>query len=272
MSKLLRANFARLFKSRVFLLGMAVMFAYGVYMPIDRMQSAWRGMLDAGAFTWAPVVTIVIAVFIPLFLGTEYSDGTIRNKLIVGHRRADVYLASLAACAAGTLMICAAYIVPYLCVGIPLLGGFACGARHAAALVLTGLAMAAAYAALYTMISMLCPSKAHAAVGCILLSLALMGAGAYFDSRLREPEMQTNYVMMVDGQVQPGEPVPNPNYVSGKAREVYTLLRDFIPGGQAVQLANGDGEQLGLMAAYDLLWLLGLTGAGVALFRRKDLK
>ena len=51
--------------------------------------------LDAIFFVYAMLIGLVLSVFLPLFFGSEYSDGTIRNKLAAGHPRLSVYLANL---------------------------------------------------------------------------------------------------------------------------------------------------------------------------------
>ncbi|MGY3662454.1 MAG: hypothetical protein ACXAHE_00930 [Roseburia sp. 1XD42-69] len=49
-----------------------------------------------------------------MFLGTDYSDGTIRNKLTVGHTRTNIYLANLIVTfAAGLLIMCVWFIGTY---------------------------------------------------------------------------------------------------------------------------------------------------------------
>ena len=52
---------------------------------------------------------LVAAVFISLFVGSEYSDGTIRNKLVVGHSRMRIYLANLIVCSIACVLISLAY-------------------------------------------------------------------------------------------------------------------------------------------------------------------
>ena len=53
---------------------------------------------------------VVLSAFCSLFVGAEYSDGTIRNKIAVGHSRAAVYLANLVTCSAAGVLICLGYI------------------------------------------------------------------------------------------------------------------------------------------------------------------
>ena len=53
-------------------------------------MSEFNYTLDHFYFAGMPFIGIFIAAFIGLLLGTEYSDGTMRNKLIVGHTRTNV--------------------------------------------------------------------------------------------------------------------------------------------------------------------------------------
>ena len=141
MSKLLRAHFARLWKEKPFFIMCALMFLMGVFLPIKhywdnvRLVSEWA--LDDGAFVYAMFLLILSAVFTPLFVGTEHSDGTMRNQLVVGHRRGTVYLSNLVVCVAGVVFMSLCYLVPYLCVGIILVGTFECGAKVAILFALT---------------------------------------------------------------------------------------------------------------------------------------
>lgn len=45
---------------------------------------------------YALIAVIALAAFTALLVGADYSDGTIRNKLVAGSRRSCVYLSSLA--------------------------------------------------------------------------------------------------------------------------------------------------------------------------------
>ena len=94
MNKLLRAGFARLAKSRIFWICTAVSFGIGVISSITR----YREMMDITGYSYSMedilftnciFMPIFSAVFAGLFIGTEYSDGTIRNKLIAAARKGD---------------------------------------------------------------------------------------------------------------------------------------------------------------------------------------
>ena len=100
MNKLLSADFTRLWKNKVFWLGAACMALLACWIIcIGYGQNVrWAdddigfepNRLDAYLFQFAPMIGGFAAVIISLFLGADYSDGTIRNKLIVGSRRRDI--------------------------------------------------------------------------------------------------------------------------------------------------------------------------------------
>ena len=51
-------------------------------------QTQTINRIDNGFFGCALFIGIVMAVFCSLFIGTEYSEGTIRNKIIIGQKEA----------------------------------------------------------------------------------------------------------------------------------------------------------------------------------------
>lgn len=78
---------------------------------------------DALIFVGGLYLIFAAAVVVGLFVGTEYSDGTIRNKLSAGHARRDIYLSKLIVCAAADVVIYVVYILVVLGLGQILLGG-----------------------------------------------------------------------------------------------------------------------------------------------------
>ena len=123
MSKLLSANFLRLKKNKVFWGGLILMAAWGIFVPVklhmDAAQMNYADRVEDGFFGCAMFMGIFISVFCSLFIGTEYNDGTMRNKIIVGGKRSAIYLAGAAVSCAAGLAMCAAYLLPYLCVASP---------------------------------------------------------------------------------------------------------------------------------------------------------
>ena len=277
MRNLLASNFSRLRKNKVFWFGMAVMLIWAVTYMRNGCRQALRSMpvyrygIDHYYFFYALPLGMVCAVFTSLFLGTEYSDGAIRNKLIIGHTRIQVYLAGFLTCYAATLLMLASWLLSAL-VALPVLGAFRMGTAGLTQYLLLSVLLAAAYCAIFTLVAMLAANKTTSAVFSMLLFLILLSCGSSVYNRLNEEEMTSNVIITTDSGMQMGAPEPNPDYISGPKRTVYEWLLDLLPGGQATQL-----EALSVTHPVRMLILSGfltvfVTAGGLYLFCRKDLK
>ncbi len=275
MNKLLYANILRLKKDKFFWIGFAFMLAAGIVIPVkkyaDMVQMNSVSKLDNGFCSSALFIGIIMAVFCSMFIGTEYSDGTIRNKIIVGQKRTAIYLANLITSAVVSVVMCVAFILPYLCVGIPLLGFFAADIRLILLFELTVLCLAVAFSSVFALIAMTCQNKATMAVICILLAFGFLVAGGILNGMLGAPKTISMYSMSIDG-VPVSTEEPNPKYLEGAKREIIQTFYDVIPGGQAIQCAMLEAVNLPRLPFYAIGITLLTTGGGFALFRKKDLK
>lgn len=94
------------------------MFSYGVYSASNIASEACEEVvLDGCLFEGLPLMGLVSAIFTSLFIGSEYSDGTIRNKLVVGHSRMRIYLANLIVCSIASILISLAYTAGVFVIG-----------------------------------------------------------------------------------------------------------------------------------------------------------
>ncbi len=110
MRNLLCSHFCRLSRNLVFYICLLLCAAQ----CLDEVLGACIGAaryadaiyhLEQYTFGNLPLFSVAIAVFASLFFGTEYADGTIRNKLICGHSRGAVYFSSYLTLLAGALAI-----------------------------------------------------------------------------------------------------------------------------------------------------------------------
>lgn len=275
MRKLLTADFLRIKKEKFFWIGILSMLAAGVYFPVirylDMKQSGYINILDQGFFACAPFVCVLIAVFCSLFIGTEYSDGTMRNKMIVGQRRTSVYLGHLVASTAVSVLMCAAFCLPYLCIGIPLLGFFQADLRLILLISVTVLILAAALTSIFTLVSMLCQNKAVTAVACILLAFAFLLAGILLNAMLDAPKTHAMYTLDENNAPVLSEE-PNPKYLEGTKREIVQTIYDICPGGQAIQCVSLEVKNPVRLPLYSIGIILVTTGLGSFFFARRDLK
>lgn len=275
MAKLLRANLSRLWKSRIFYVGLIFMAVLNVFLVLDGWKSIRMGYtepLEEMLFQNCIVIGFVCAVVVGMFLGTEYSDGTIRNKIAVGHTRVNIYLANLIVCAAASALLLMISLSVGFGLGSFLLDPLELPVKALLLYTLIGLLTTVSFASIYTLVAMLSPSKASGAVLCLVLSLVLVFAASLVGGTLTEPEMVQDYVMTENGMPIPGDPHPNPRYVTGTKRAVLEVIYDVLPTGQAFQISNNECAHPVRLPIFSLLLTLVTSTAGALLFRRRDLK
>lgn len=286
MINLLSANFARLKKSKVFWLAAAVILILSVVGCIDNGLQALANPnpdppLEYLCFDLGPFLPIFIAAFVSLFLGTEYSDGTIRNKITIGQKRAAIYLANFLTCGFASIVMCLAWHIGSLS-GLPILGVWQFGVAAWLLYVLLSMLFTLALCAVFCLVSHLWTSKAAVAVFAIVLALALILAGSSLYNGLCEPETMRDFVIINadngEMSIVPGEEIPNPAYIGELLRTVYKIALNSLPTGQAIlmaSVADSSREALTmplLQPCASIVIVLLFTAVGVAAFKRKDIK
>ena len=275
MAKLLRANLSRLWKSRIFYVGLIFMLLLNVFLVLDGWNSGRQGYpepLEDMLFQNCIIIGFVCAVVVGMFLGTEYSDGTIRNKIAVGHTRASIYLANLIVCAAASALLLVISLALGFGLGSFLLDPLGLPMNVLLLYTCIGLLTTVSFASIYTLVAMLSPSKASGAVLCLVMALVLLFATSAVEGTLTEPEMVQDFIMSVDGTPNLGETHPNPRYVTGTKRAVLEVIYDILPTGQAFQISNNECAHPARLPAVSLLVALVTSAAGALRFRRRDLK
>ena len=277
MRKLTSAHFSRLIKDKAFWLISAVVLVGSLVAILNCSRSAAEMIasgyivtLDDYFFTQAPFMGLYFAVFISLFLGTEYADGAVRNKLVVGASRLDVYLSGLAvSMGAGIFFLCLWWLgsVPGLLLVGPLemgIGGFLLN-------VLVAVGFTMALTSIFTAVSSLSDNRAITVVLTLVVWLILLFASSALDDRLCEPELHSGVMVTANG-FEIGDPEPNPLYLSGNIRTLFECLLDFLPTGQAILMSDNAIAHPLRQLIFSVIVTVGSSAAGLFAFRRKDLK
>lgn len=273
MRKLLRAGFSRLWKDKGFWLCMAGFFGLSLLVMenLIREVDPAEYTMDELFFGGLPYIAILSAIVNSLFIGEDYADGTIRNKVVVGHSRMDIYLSNLVICFVANLALLAVWCVGSL-IGVPKFGFFQQPPEELAMLVLNLVLMIAAFDAIFTLLAMVGFGREATAVVAILLSLAMIVGGSWCENRLAQQETVTQGVMAEDGSLQ-WEEVQNPNYVTGTKREILQWISDGMPSSQSMQISNnGKLTNPVRSACLSVVLVTVTTLAGCAVFEKKDLK
>lgn len=284
MSKLLYANLFRVKRDKVFWLGFTVMAVLGIFLPLSNFLAVHRILQETGEQVIIPLegvfyafdlfVPFAAAIFCSLFIGTEYSDGAIRNKLVIGHARSGIYVANLITCTAVSLVFAAIFMASCGIAGGLTLDGFQLDAKTNVLYLIGSVCLILAFNAMFVCLSMLNQNKAVVAIVTILSILLFLIIALYVEGRLSEPEFYDGMIYSNEaGQIVQEPAMPNPNYISSPSvRAFLKFFYDFLPGGQARQFANAAALHPGSMALYSLLIAAVSTLAGIIAFRRKDIK
>ena len=298
MRNLMLANFARLRRSRLFWVMEACVFAWGVLAYFMWKVNIRNGYLfengNAYFFNEMTFIGITTACFSGFFIGTEYSDGTIRNKLMAGHSRVVVYLANLVVVFFAGIAQFAAYTLAALTAGPLFVGDLVWSSLYrlveTLALSFLSICMSAAIAVL---ISMVIIDKSKAILVNTLFSVLLLAAGASALKGLMQPEMTKRAYIADTGEYKYAfednfpdnedlviEEVPNPKYLTGMERRVYVCISAVLPTAQALSCAIGESDVdenayerfSGLHIFGTFLAVMFLSGSGIKIFMKRDIK
>ena len=130
MRKLLSANFSRLWRSKIFWVLEALSAIAGavfyILAIINTKNIGENWYLASGNyyfFIGLVIVGAIMAVFSAFYIGSEYDQGTIRNKLNVGCTRNSIYLTNLIVVVTSSVLFTITHIAASVVVGLPFLGG-----------------------------------------------------------------------------------------------------------------------------------------------------
>ena len=278
MIRLLRANMARLVKSATFWVCVALYALYAIIFPI--IAKSWRFTSDQ-ALTWNygilgsgfPAQGILIAIICVIFLGTDFHNGMYKNLIIIGQSKTNIYLANLLTSFIMSMALNAVFLLFFFLVAMPLLGGFTQSASTVFWVLVNGTLMMTSYSSLMTFTMM---TSKNTIVSLIIIFLILFLGGMWFFTMLNviatEPEL-----ILVRGHDMAGnewcEYWPNPNLESKPVRDLCQFLLDLFPSGQSMQISRYGGYTHGWQMALYSLGLIGATsGAGIAIFKKSNIK
>lgn len=276
MSNLIHVGLRRLFREKIFWAVAAAVF-FSTLVASFQGVAAYRTMAERGFVVGAehyyfdsmPYLGAFFAAFVSLFLGTEYTEGTIRNKLIVGHTRAAVYLSHFAVSLTGDLFL----YVCWMAGGLPavlLIRSTEIGPSSFVFCLWAGALACAAFTAIFTWVGMLTPNKALSLLLSLVLWVGMVLAASALNDRLNEPE-KNGGMAMIDGEFVMMDETPNPLYVTGAARTAIETALNLLPAGQMILMAETSAQPL-FQSVLSLLLTAASLCCGYAFFRRKDLK
>lgn len=233
MSKLLRANFMRLKKSSSFALSVILqVFIAAIFFLMEYFISHEKNLIFGKSFIVGSYIMIFLSVFITSFICTDYSCQTIRNKLIVGHSREEIYFSNFITVWIGSLMMMAAHWITVLTLSVFFGTKASVPPDDLCFIFITQIAAVTALVSLYVLLSELVTKKSIAVTAALIFS--------FIFPAMKEPMFFTD--IMPSGQL-----------VQIEQMEAVTDIQLMFP-------------------VYSLAVTVASTAIGILIFRRKDLK
>ncbi|GCF94824.1 hypothetical protein NRIC_27150 [Enterococcus florum] len=248
MRKLLYANLQRLWLDSTFwLMVLAVIGLESVFCINLRRQGTLP--MDLVLFVFLQCMGILIAILLSLYYGTDYQEGTIRNKLVVGHKRSSIYLANLLA---GFIAVTVLFLIGVLVGGVLGAVMYEPLENDLLQIILVGVVgwlACLSFAAIFNLVGMLSNSKSVSAIVCILGAFGLLFTSLYIYQRLAQPGRLT-----------------------GTTRTLYEFLFEVNPNGQILQAMSYNIDSSIQMMLYSFGLIMVFSLVGLFFFKRKDLK
>ncbi len=282
MLRLLRSNITRIIKSKTFWISLS---AYAIYAIIIILScTPWN--YETGEFSAEyvlgqnygldsqatnilsvsfPLQGLMLAVISCIIFLPDYHNSTIKNKLVIGHTKTQIYLSNYLSVAFISFALNVVYLLFFFALALPLYAShpnFSISATKILLSILDGTLMMFAYSAVITLVMMTSKNSFITLVATIvLLGTSILLIMLYKDV-LNVPEFIFSPAC--------NDYVPNSNYPDKSLRHFCQFMLDFFPSGQSYQLA--DNNPRWQIALYSLLMIPASTYAGTIIFNKTNIK
>ena len=287
MYKLLNAGFSRLKKSKVFWGMVIINFGIAYYCLYSTI---YDDNVYASLIFNIMILKLFIGIFVSLFVGLEYDNGTIKNKVIVGHSRINIYMSNFIISTVAGFFIWLSYMLTVLFFRF-MLGVIWLPLDQILILALHSLFIIMGYSAVFNLISMICSNITMSTITCIFLAIGMFVGGPYlYEKSTAEAYYELQHTDL-NGNIQ-YEKKENPNYSGEKIKQACKLIVNLIPSGQITQMSQHrtvqmiekenliiETEQLNEsfyrkepeLIAYSLIFITITNCLGVLVFDKKEL-
>lgn len=242
MFNLLSANFHRLFKDRSFYTITICLVAWSIFSVFMNLLNS-----NAGFNTNVPLLGFFIALICSLFVSKDYVNSTIRNKIISGYKREEIFMANFLTCTTVSLAYMLITLIFHYALTLPITKTSFGSAEQIFWTVVNMIFVSLAYAAAFNCFSMLLKSRTSAVIICLSAILIITSITPVI----------THYLMQIE---------------NAGIRLFLQFIMDFFPSGQTVQILSGIAKNSLLMLLYSLGIIVTTNIAGLLLFHRCELK
>lgn len=261
MINMIRAELKRLAGSKVFY----ITFAVSLFLAFNMAGLKNSYMLDfdlSGAFgMFAGYYGLIAAPMTALFAGREFSDGTVRNKLICGRSRAEVYIAETVVCSLAAILIqTAVFAMSFIYCklnGIVLV----VSAWEMTKIAAVGYIAVITYTVLFVMAVMLICDRTSSVVWSEIMAVLLMLAGGSALDKKYSDKWCNNKAILLMNDIIP----------FSQTAEV-AVEHEMSGSEECMEITFDAADNAVRCMVYGNLTILMTTAAGTYFFRKKTLK
>ncbi len=278
MYKLLNAGFYRLKKEKIFwcLVVITILIAGStLFNQIQHVQTWGKTGIDQILINYTNWIGIFIALFTSTFIGTEYANGTIRNKIIVGHSRVKIYVSNLIISIVVGTILELIYMLLICVIGILALGSIAMPAKEFAIILVNIFMIIIAYSSIFSFIALLCTNITMTTVISFILLLVMFVVNNLLGPTASADRYSYNITANERGELVKEITGINQNYPGDTKKKICQAIVYSMPLGQADIISSKfekDINELYVLIIYAVIESVVITAVGIYVFRKKDLK
>ena len=277
MTNLLKANFYKMKKNKFIWIASILSVIVAIYYIRDNynVYHDFLSYVDINSlmFNYLPVYIIVSSILISTLLGFDYSNGSIKNKIVVGHSRFKIYISNLISTYLIILTIYLIYVLIICLSGIFLFKNLTFNFEFLLNIIIL-LLIILSYTSISVFITMTINNDIVSPVLNGLNSFILIIISFILLSVLSEPKYlhSDNGIYINDAGIEVID-TENPMYIKGSKRTIYEIIVNILPTGEAFQKSRNrdiDTNSYSILC-YSLCFIIITNTSGIFLFYNKEL-
>ena len=273
MYKLLKANFFRLKKEITFWIFLFISIGLGVYTIFSGLDSiSLTTSLEKLTFQYLNYIGLFIAIFVSIFVGKEYANGIIRNKIIVGHKRSSIYFANLITSSLVSILCELIFGVIVFVIGVISKVPTTQTILQFVMSILDAILVIVLYCSIFNLVTMLSSEITISTTICIVLFIAFFIISLSIGYTENQPKYNRSGYTDEYGNFHLTNQELNPNYPGDDKIKIAKTIYYIIPQGQAIEIASANSEDINIFPLYSITLILIFNLIGSYFFKKKDLK
>lgn len=258
MRRLLRADMYRMYHNKKIVIAYFAMAAVaGMMIMMQYTAMDYAVPLSRVIFLPMTFYGLVAAAFVSFFVGEDFSEGTVRNKIVAGNRRSHIYLSQLFCVWTASLLLYLLTLLLTVSVSLPMFEKNVTGGEIVSFAVY-GCFTVLAIGSIFCLISVCIGNRSVAVTVCMGMAFFMLFLCLHTNQIIAQSPYK-------DGIV-------NSHYIEGGKRLFYELVHDINPMGQIAQLSEMKLLNPIRWIGADIVWICLAIIVGCMCFGKKDIR